>query len=150
MKLAEALIERADIQKRLQELRIQINGSLQTEEGEKPEESVESLMKQFEEITERMTSLVDRINRTNSQTETDKGTISFLLAKRDAIAQLKNQYQTLAGQSNPMRYGRTKDDIKFVLTFSPKKMRSKADALAKEHRELDTFVQGLNWTTDLV
>lgn len=150
MKLAEALIERADLQKRLQELRIQITSNLQVEEGEKPEETVKELMRQFEEMSERLTSLVDLINRTNSQIDTPKGKISYLLARRDSLAQIKNQYQNLAGHTSPMRYGRSKEDVKYVLTFSPKEMRKKADALAKEHRELDTFIQGLNWTTELL
>jgi hypothetical protein len=151
MKLAEALIERADIKKKLQELRMQINSNLQVDEGEKAEESVKDLMKVFSELLERQTSLIARINKTNAITESSNGlTIMELIAKRDSVAQLKNQYQILAQESRPQHYGRTKDDIKVVLTFSPKEMRKEADKLAKEHREVDTLIQGLNWTTELV
>lgn len=155
MKLAEALVERADLQKRMFELKNQINRNLQVEDGEKPEETVEDLMKEFTELAKRQTKLVAAINRTNSTTEVEDGdykglTIMHLLAKRDSIAQVKNQYTALSQESVETSYGRTKDDIKFVLTFSPKAMRKEADKLAKEHREIDTLIQSLNWAVDVV
>jgi wobble nucleotide-excising tRNase len=153
-KLAEALIERASIQKELDLLRININQNVQVEDGEVPEESVKDLMKTFRELLDRQAGLIAQINRTNSQIEANEGvyvglTIMQLIAKRDSIAQLKNQYQSLS-QQTVRSYGRTRDDIKMVLTFSPKEMRKEVDKLSKEHREIDTLIQGLNWTTELV
>jgi len=155
MKLAEALIQRASMKKEMDELKSNIHLCLTVEEGETPEEGVETLMTRFTELINEQTELIGRINLTNATTKVADGTfkgatLGHLIAQRDAVAQVKNQYQFLGQQTSVSRYGRTKDDVKFVLTFSPKQMREEADKLAKQYRELDTLIQGMNWTTDLV
>lgn len=155
-KLAEALIERAAIQKKLAELKQQISHNIQVEKDESPEEKIEDLMAVFEQLTNKLADIVARINITNSTSTVSEGgydgmSIMQLLAKRDSVAQVKNQWLSLANEhSERDAYGRSKDDIKYVLTFSPKSARSKADAFAKEHRELDVLIQGLNWKVDLI
>ena len=55
----------------------------------------------------------------------------------------------MAGAAVPSsRFGRA--EIKFVPTVDVRSLRAAADDAARAFRELDTRLQGLNWTTDLV
>jgi len=44
----------------------------------------------------------------------------------------------------------SKSEIKFYSTIDIGATRKNIDKLSKEYRELDTKLQGLNWTTDLL
>ncbi len=50
MKLAEALILRADAQKRIQQLRERLNRSAKTQEGELPPEDPQELLAELERV----------------------------------------------------------------------------------------------------
>ena len=51
MKLAEALILRADLQKRLEQLRQRLILNAQVQEGEQPAEDPESLLRELDECS---------------------------------------------------------------------------------------------------
>jgi hypothetical protein len=53
-----------------------------------------------------------------------------------------------AGRIEQNRYSRS--EVRFVSTINIGDMQKVADGLAREHRELDAQVQGLNWTTELL
>ena len=44
----------------------------------------------------------------------------------------------------------SRSEVKFVATVDVAAVRALADAAAKRYRELDTRLQQLNWTTDLI
>ena len=46
------------------------------------------------------------------------------------------------------RYSRS--EVKFMSTVRVSDIQSKADELAKEHRELDAKIQEVNWKTELI
>jgi len=46
------------------------------------------------------------------------------------------------------RYSRT--EIKYISLVNVKELQKQIDKLSKEFRELDTKIQGLNWTIDLI
>ena len=50
MKLAEALLERADLQKRIAQMDGRLENNAQVQEGEKPAEDPKALLKELEEI----------------------------------------------------------------------------------------------------
>ena len=41
-------------------------------------------------------------------------------------------------------------EIKIFSTINVKEKQKELDKMSKEYREIDTLLQGLNWTTDLV
>ena len=65
MKLSEALIQRADVQKRVQELRGRLNASVLVQEGEQPPENPEVLFAELDRAFAQLTALIGQINRTN-------------------------------------------------------------------------------------
>ena len=54
MKLATALSERSDLQKRLSEIGIRLNNNSKVQEGEEPSESPQELMQELEETVGRL------------------------------------------------------------------------------------------------
>ena len=86
MKLAEALIERAEIQKRNGQLVSRIKDNSKVQEGDLPAEKPEELIAVYEDNMTRFLELVQRINKTNCGTAFD-GEISIAdaIAVRDCI-----------------------------------------------------------------
>lgn len=151
MKLAEALILRADLQKRLEQIRSRLYNNVLTQEGELPSEEPSVLLKEFISSQKELTTLIRRINKTNSKTPfNDHMMLSDALAERDSLMQRRSIYSGAAerASSKQDRYSRT--EIKNISTIDIKNFQKEADVLSKEYRDLDTTIQGLNWTIELI
>src|ERR1035437_6842778 len=86
MKVAEALLLRADIQKKLASLRERIGKNTAVQEGEKPSEDPNALLAQVTDIAGQMQRLVFAINEANFTGKTSKGrTLTEALAERDVL-----------------------------------------------------------------
>lgn len=151
MKLAEALILRSDLQKKIQELRFRLRNVIKIQEGEEAAENPADLFRELNGVLEQFESLVQRINKTNSQTEYAEGmTITDALARREKL-QLKRSVLSDVMDTASIRYDRTsRTEIKFITTVDISALQKQIDELAKEHRKLDTRIQELNWTTELI
>src|SRR6202165_2346758 len=91
MKLAEALAERSDCQKRLEELRDRLERSARIQEGEQPAEDPSELLSETDRIYARLLELISGINRTNSRTAFDnERTISDAIAERDVMGKRRD------------------------------------------------------------
>ncbi|MDI9637002.1 DIP1984 family protein [Geitlerinema splendidum] len=151
MKLAEALILRADCQKRVEQLRQRLAKSAQIQEGEMPPENPQTLLAELETAVSELTGLIQRINRTNSQTELEAGImISDALARRDTLILKRSVYESLmnAASYSQNRYSRT--EIKVLSTVNVAEIQSQIDRMARDYRELDTQIQAANWNTELL
>lgn len=151
MKLAEALAARADLSTRISELRNRAATSVHYQEGEQPAEDPGELLAELDEAAAELERLIRRINATNLATEFEPGrTVTDALARRDILRQrhkARTQLASAATQSMP-RGLRT--EIRMVTAVDVRATRQEADALARELRELDTRIQELNWTTELL
>ena len=153
MKLAEALIERADLQKRVSQLKQRLLSNARVQEGDTPAENPAELIDELEILTTRLTTLIQTINRTNNVALLADGTsLADALAERDIIKLKHTLYRDLAGASTITqqrhRFGRS--EIKFVSTTNVAEIYQKADELAKTHRDLDSAIQAVNWSTELL
>lgn len=151
MKLAEALILRADMQKRLEQIRNRLYNNVIVQEGEEPSENPEDLLKEFIFLQDDLNNIIKSINRTNNNTPfNDKMSLADALVERDSILSKRSLFSGAAGLASQRqdRYSRT--EIKNVSTIDIKEYQRQADELAKEYRELDTKIQGLNWNIDLL
>jgi len=151
MKLAEALILRADCQKRFAQLKSRLLTNAKVQEGDAPAEKPQDLIVELEGTSTELLDLIKRINKTNSATYvTGGGTISDALAERDVLALQRAAYADLA-QSAAITQGRfTRSEIKYVSTINIVKIQKRADELSKKYRELDARIQELNWQTELI
>jgi len=151
MKLSEALILRADVQKRIEQLKQRLLRNAKVQKGDTPAEKPEKLIEEVEQLSEELTQLVQRINRTNSATEMESNvTLSDTLATRDALKLRHGIYTNLAKEATVTQSRFTKSEIKFHATVNVADIQKRADELAKEHRELDTQIQEANWRTELL
>jgi hypothetical protein len=151
MLLAEALVQRADLQRRIEQLRERLARNLRVQEGEEPAEQPEELWLELCEAATNFAVLVQRINRTNAETQLDGGyTLSDALADRDWCKSLCAVCQDVTRNASVLldRYSRT--EIKTVSTVNVAEWQQRADDYARKLRELDLRIQALNWKTELL
>ena len=149
MKLASALSERADLQRRIAALGERLNNNAKPQEGEPPAEDPALLLQELDQNMVRLEELIRRINLTNSQTVSEGETLTALLARRDAMEKrlsILRSFLTNAS-SKVDRYSRT--EIKIVSTVDVAALQKDVDLQSKQLRELDESIQALNWTTEL-
>ena len=150
MKLAEALILRADSQRRLEQLKQRLLRNATVQEGDDPAEEPTGLIEELERVANDLTRLIQRINRTNAATPlADGAAVSDALARRDVLDQRHGVYRDLAAAATieQRRYGRS--EVKYKSTVDVAEIQRRADNLARERRELDALIQATNWATDL-
>ena len=150
MKLAEALIIRADIQKRISQLKGRLKDSAKVQEGDVPAEDVDELTNELNALLIQLEDMIYRINVTNMQTMHEGESLTRMMARKDVLITRINVMRDLINHvtESETRYGR--NEIKFVRTIDVAALRRSTDDYSKQLRNLDTMIQGLNWTVDLV
>ena len=151
MKLAEALIQRADHRKRLDQLRERLLRVARVQEGDEPAEDPAALLAETERTAAGLTRLIQRINRTNSTTPLDDGrTIADAIAERDTL-RLRHTVLTTLLQAASIKQDRlTKSEVRFQRTVDVVALQQQTDDLAQAYRELDTKIQAANWLVELM
>lgn len=150
MKIAEALILRADIQKRIVQLKTRLNNNAKVQENEEPAENPELLLTELENLISQLNDLIVKINRTNTLSKIDGISLVELIAKKDTLSQkagILREFIEIASQKVDL-YSTT--EIKVFSTVNVSELQKKLDKLSKEIRETDTKLQQANWTIDLV
>ena len=151
MKLAEALILRADCQKRIAQLKSRLIANAKIQEGDAPAETPQDLIAELGRVSAELLDLIKRINKTNSATAlSGTGTISDALAERDVLALERAAYAELAQTAAITQDRYSRSEVKYISTINVAETQKRADELAKQYRELDTRIQELNWKTELV
>ena len=155
MKLAEALSERADAVRRVEQLRARIVGSARHQEGEAPPEDAAQLLVEVGEVLDGLRVLIARINRTNAATFVGDDTLTEALAQRDVL-RLRHAVLTSAADAAAGRDQRgvavrqLRSELKMLSALPVASLRTQADALARELRDLDVRIQRTNWEADLL
>jgi len=150
MKLAEALLERADLQKRIEQMKTRLQNNAWIQQGDAPAEDPEALIRELTGMTEQLEGLMTRINLTNAATQDGGETITALLARRDCLQEYTETLRTFLNRVSDTPSRARMSEIKILPTVSVRDYRKKVDDLSKQLRELDTRIQSLNWTTELI
>jgi hypothetical protein len=101
MRLAEALILRADYQKRIEQLKSRILRNAKIQEGDDPAENPTILLAEMERIAQELARLIQRINKTNAVTLLqDEMTIALIC--RDSEGGKGGFAATMAGRHAPI------------------------------------------------
>lgn len=150
MKLAEALMERADLQRRLAQLTERLKQNAQYQEGEMPSEDPNELLTEYTQTAEQLKKLVVAINLANNQIQLESG-ISMVeaLAERDSLKATHSMLINLAEAATPEQNRYSRSEIKSLAAVNVREIRQKADLIAKQHRQLDTQIQQANWQHDI-
>lgn len=152
MKLAEALLERKTIKERIAVLKERAASDARVQEGDRPAENPEELLKEIKELVGRMEQLIVAVNRTNIEVMLPDGrTLMEAIAARDMCKLLHDVAKQVADAAANDRssWRLTRSEIKSVPTIDVQEWRKKADACAKQYRELDAVIQAANWTVEL-
>lgn len=151
MKLAEALILRADCQNKVGQLKQRLTSNARVQEGETPAETPQELLAELESTLKELETLIRKINRTNNVTTFQAGvTLADALAIRDVLTMKRNAYSDLVATAT-LRFDRySRSEVKSVSVVNVVELQKTLDQLAKQHRELDTQIQALNWNTELI
>jgi len=150
MKLAEALQERADINRNIEQLKNRLNNNVLVQEGEKTAEEPEKLKQELDASIERLAYLISRINLTNSQIKIDGQTLTELIAKKDALSLKISTYKNIVYTGSQTSYRARNTEIKIKPAIVVAEWQSEIDKMAKELRLLDNKLQESNWNTDLI
>jgi hypothetical protein len=153
MKLAEALALRAEAVRRIEQLRSRIVDNARYQEGEEPAEDAAALLVHAGQACTELESLIRRINRTNASARMGAETVTDALAGRDVL-KLRHGIVTAAADAAAGRergWGRQlRSELTFVSALPVADLRTQADDIARQIRELDTDIQRTNWEVDLL
>ena len=149
MKLAEALVFRADTQKRLEQIKARLLRNAKVQDGDQPAEDPAQLLVEYEATAVEFTELVKRINLTNAAAVLGDRSLTEALAQRDILRVRQAMYRDLAESASVTQSVATRSEVKFRSTVSVADIQKRADALAKELRDLDARVQESNWKIEL-
>lgn len=150
MKLAEALQERADLRSKIDELRSRLVNNALTQEGESPAEDPAELLRALDEAVARSEELTARVNRTNCLTNGDGGSVTELIAHKDALSLQLSVYRNLINEASQTARRARGTEIRVVSAVNVREVQKKADRLAQELRKTDNRIQELNWKTELL
>ena len=149
MKLAEALQERADLNRKLAQLRSRLSANATVQEGEKPGEDPAELLAELNGCIARLEELMARINLTNSKTVVDGKTLTEWIARRDALQIKAEAYRELRDSASGLARRAQRSEIKILSTVEVREVQKQADAVSQELRKIDNRIQETNWQTEL-
>ena len=149
MKLAEALQERADLNRRIAQMTGRLCNNAVVQEGEEPAENPQDLLEELNICIAELKNLIARINLTNSKTVIEGKTLTEWIAQKDCLSLKLEAYQDLVREASRLAQRATKTEIKIMSTVDVKEMQKLTDALAKELRLTDNKIQETNWKTEL-
>ena len=150
MKLAEALLQRADTNNYLSRLGQRIAQNARVQEGLEPAEDPLQLLEEAVRILKSSEDLIVRINKINLETTLANGmTMMEAIVRRGS---LEKEHALLlraieSAQTDVERY--SQKEIRWVSVISIKDMQQRVQDAAQRIRELNTMIQEANWTTTL-
>ena len=150
MKLAEALQERADLNRRIEQLRYRLSNNVLVQEGEKPLEDPAALLEELESSFPRLEWLIARINLTNCAVKVEGRSLTELIARRDVLSLRAEAYRRLVEEASQNTHRATRTEIKILSAVNVPALQRQADDASRELRLLDNTLQATNWTADLM
>ncbi|MEA4912594.1 MAG: DIP1984 family protein [Oscillospiraceae bacterium] len=150
MKLAEALQERADINRSIEQLKGRLNNNALVQDGEEAAENPEKLKQELDASIERLAYLIFHINMTNCAAEVGGRSLTQLIAEKDALSLKICAYKEIVNTGSQTSYRARNTEIKIKPAISVRDWQAQIDAMSKELRVLDNKLQESNWNTDLV
>ena len=151
MKLAEALQERADLNRKIEQLRARLQNNALVQEGDKTQENPEMLMKEMETACSSLCALIIRINKTNCATCIDDGTsLVELIARRDTLKTRLEIYRDIVSTASQTARRAMRSEIRILSAVDVPELQKTADNIARQIRLVDNQLQEMNWKTELL
>jgi len=150
MKLAEALLLRGDVQKKLASLRERISRNVLLQEGNAPHEDPNALLQEAMMAIAELEALVVTINVANLGNRLPDGrSLTAAIAFRDSLMQRHAVLQSAIGatQKEPDRY--SVREIKWVAAVDVGMLQKQSDELSRQIREINARIQESNWLIEI-
>jgi len=146
MKLAEALLLRSDLIKKIEHIQNRIRPVLIVSDDKKPQEDPTKLIAELRTAIQDLEILVIRINKTNNEINFNgEGSLMEALAKRDSLKMLSEKLRNIRYAAQIDNSG----DANLKTTIDIKKLQTEMDQTGRAFREIDSKIQELNWLTEL-
>ncbi|MDZ4849692.1 MAG: DIP1984 family protein [Pirellulaceae bacterium] len=150
MKLAEALILRADMKKKLDSMRERMKGNCLVQEGEEPHEDPQALLEDSFRLLQEHEQLICKINRANLSVKLSDGrSIMEAIAERDRLVAQHTLLKEAAASARKDNAYYSNSEIKWKAVVKVPGLEKQADDLSKKIRELNTAIQSVNWASDM-
>ncbi|WP_337101160.1 DIP1984 family protein [Paenibacillus sp. YIM B09110] len=151
MRLAEALVMRADCQRKVAQIKQRLVRVIKVQEGDNPSESPTELMVELTRTLDHLVVWVKKINKTNALSPFDASiSLAEALAERDRIMQHRNILNELLGEASIKQDRYSRQEVKYYTTIEIADLQKEVDELSRKYRELDFKIQEKNWSTDLL
>lgn len=144
MKLAEALQERADLNRKIDDLKRRIDNNILVQEGEEPSENPEILIKELTDSTTKLEHLMASINHTNCMTKVNEMTVTEIIAKRDILMLKIKAFKDMVETAGQKTHRARLSEIKIKSTLKASELQKAVDKMSKEARLLDNLLQENN------
>lgn len=146
MKLAEGLLLRADLLKKIEHLQNRIRPVLVVSDDKLPQEDPDKLIAQLRKAIQDLETLIIRINKTNNETLVEgEGVLMEALAKRDSLKMISERLRKIRLDAQFDNSG----DSNLKNTISIKKLQKEMDETGRAFRKIDSKIQEINWLTEL-
>ncbi|WP_313296183.1 DIP1984 family protein [Diaphorobacter sp.] len=150
MKLAEALLLRADLKKKLASLRERITRSVLVQEGETSKESVEDLFAQSHSALQEQAELIRRINAANQTSRLPDGRLlADVLVERDTLVARHALLSAAIAATHKDVDRYSQREIKWVAQIDVAALQKQMDDLAVKIRDINIVIQAANWHIDM-
>jgi len=151
MKLAEALIVKKDLNIEIDNLQTRLLETVKVQDGTIPFQKPEFVMDKLKSILSELDALTTKIHKTNNATQANvSNTLNELISKRDIVKRkhkiLNKAYQEIFTRD---RYA-TRSEVKYTIAVDVNNLLKSISDAAKQFRVLDTQIQTINWTTELL
>lgn len=150
MKLAEALQERADLNRKIEQLQQRMTNNALVQEGEQPAESIDELFTVLNEALNRLSWIITRINLTNASVTLNGKTLTELIASKDVLMMKISAYRTVTAEAGSASYRARGTEIKILPTVKVSDLQKEIDRMSGELRKIDNLLQETNWKTELM
>lgn len=150
MKLAEALQERADLNRSIAQLKSRLEASALVQQGEQPLEDPAQLKQSLDKAVQRLAWLIDRINHTNCTTLAEGQSLTELIARKDTLTLQIQLYREILQEASQANYRARGTEIRILPTIQVADWQAQLDELCRQLRLLDNLLQRTNWETDLL
>ena len=150
MKLAEALQERADLNRKIEQLKVRFAANALVQEGEQPAEDPEQLKAELDEAIDRLEYYIERINMTNAVTMIDGKSVTSLIARRDALSLKIEVYREIVRAASQTTTRMRVSEIRIRPSISVREWQKQIDHLSRVLRVIDNTLQENNWKTELI
>lgn len=149
MKLAEALQERADLNRQIQQLRSRLLSNAVVQEGEAPAEDPAQLTAELESCLGRLEYLTAAVNLTNCAVCQGGRSLTELIAQKDCLKLKIGVYRDFLSEASRLAHRASRTEIKIFSAVDVRALQKQVDGFSKELRLLDNRIQQLNWNTEL-